>query len=60
MQPEDFLGHLFTTDKQIAAKTASDFTPVGILPFAIPGPLMFRRFPASCYYTPWQDVESCS
>lgn len=31
MQPEDFLGHLFTTDKQIAAKTASDFYSGGNL-----------------------------
>lgn len=31
MQPEDFLGHLFTTDEQIAAKTASDFYSGGNL-----------------------------
>lgn len=31
MQPEDFLGHLFTTDEQIAAKTASDFYSGGKL-----------------------------
>ena len=31
MQPEDFLGHLFTTDKQIAVKTASDFYSGGNL-----------------------------
>ena len=27
MQPEDFLGHLFTTDKQIAAKTYVEDEP---------------------------------
>ena len=31
MQPEDFLGHLFTTDEQIASKTASDFYSGGNL-----------------------------